>query len=86
MSLTIITHQSLQVGALLALRSVFPKSQLKSKDKYRRKSIPFYLNIKISMYYYMNANPGSTASSLIAHRSSDINIELLKTTIKIHLK
>jgi len=32
------------------------------------------------------ANPDSTASSLIAHLSSDLNIELLKTTIKIHLK
>ena len=32
------------------------------------------------------ANPGSTASSLIAHLSIDINIELLKTAIKIHLK
>jgi len=32
------------------------------------------------------AYPGCTALSLIAHLRSDINVELAKTTIKIHLK
>jgi len=35
---------------------------------------------------WCSANPGSTTSSLIAQLISDINIELLKTTIKIQLK